>query len=395
MNHLRLALVTPRYWPQVGETERYVSNLAEEFLRQGARPRVITAKWSAEWPSAVVHRGIPVVRLPGSPRGGWNTVRYLRELSRWLRRHHNEFDLAYVANLRHDAYAGIGALRGSRAPVVCRPQAGGRCGDCVWQETARFGRRIRRRCFTADAILVADTTLRQELLDAGYPIGRIHQITYGSGSLPARSSPLRFQARSALSEINQDLSTAEYAPIAVCLDRLEDHHGLFDLVSAWRTIAARWPSAKLWLIGDGPLRETLYEKIVDLGLHHQILMPGSFDDLEEVFLAADVFVAPSPDQNGSPSLVGALRAGLPVVAVSTPDKLDMIEDGVHGLLIPAQNRRALTGAISTLFEMPALATRLGDAARRRADCVYSLDRIATKHLELFSELVAARQRGSA
>ena len=394
MNHLRLAIVTPRYWPQVAEPERFVSSLAEEFLRQGAQPRVVTAKWSADWPPEVLHRGIPVERLPVSPRGGWSTLRYMRELSRWLRRHHHEFDLAYVANLRQDAYAGIGALRDSRAAVVCRPRSGGPGGDCRWQQTARFGRRIRSRCYTADAILVGDQTSKQELLDAGYPAARLHQISYGSTSPPVRSSPLRFQARSALSEVNHDLRTADYAPVAICLERLEDHHGLFDLVLAWRTIAERWPSAKLWMIGDGPLREALYERILDLGLHHQILIPGSFDDLEEVFLAADVYVAPSSTPGTSPSLLAAMMAGLPVVAVSTPDTTDSIADGVNGLLIPDHSRCDLSGAISRLFEAPALATRMGDAARRRAAGRYSLDRIAAKHLELFYELVAAQKRGS-
>jgi glycosyltransferase involved in cell wall biosynthesis len=260
---------------------------------------------------------------------------------------------------------------------------------------ARFGRRIRRSCFAADAILAASETLVQELLQAGYAAERIHRIPYGAGGIPDKSAALRVQARAALAEINHDLETADYAPVAVCLRRLEDRKGLFDLVSAWRTVAQRWPAAKLWLIGDGPLRAALYERIVDLGLHHQILMPGSFDDLQEMFLAADVFVAPSPVPGGSPFLVSALIAGLPVVAISMPDTRDLIEDGVHGLLVPVGDCRALAGAISRLFETPPLAARLGNAARRRTQRNHSLERVATRHLELFSELVAARQRGSA
>ena len=394
MNDLRLAIVTPRYWPQVAEPERFISNLAEEFLRQGAQPHVVTAKWAADWPSRVSHRGIPVVRLPVAPRGGWSTLRYMRELSRWLRRHRHEFDLAYVANLRHDAYAGISALRDSRASVVCRTNSGGPGGDCRWQQTARFGGRIRRHCFMADAILVGDQSSQQELLDAGYPIARLHRISYGSASSPERSAPLRFQARAALAEINQDLETADNAPVAVCLERLEDQGDLFCLVSAWRIIAERWPSARLWMIGDGPLREALYERIVDCGMHHQILMPGSFDDLEEVFLAADVFVSPSSAPGTSPSLLAAMMAGLPVIAVSTSDTAELIDDGVHGLLLQNQSRHDLSGAISKLFDTPALAARMGAAAQRRTAGRYSLDRIAGKHLQLFERLVAAGRQGS-
>lgn len=392
MNHMRLALVTPRYWPQVGEAERFVSNLAYELLTQGARPLVVTARWSCDWPTEVTHRGVPVVRLATSPRGGWSTLHYMRELSRWLRRHRTAFDGVYIANLRHDAYAGIGSMRRQPTPVVCRPRASGVGGDCGWQESARFGRRIRRRCYEADAILAASQCEVDELVSAGYPAARIQRMPYGASTGPAKSSSGRFQARAVLAEVNHDLMASDYAPVAVCLDRFEEQHGLFDLVSAWRPVADRWPSSKLWLIGDGPLRQPLYERIVDLGLHHQILMPGSFDDLEEVFLAADALIAPSRFQCGSPSLMAALMAGLPVVAIATPDNLEMIDDGVQGLLVPAQDRHAMSTAICKLFETPALAARIGDAARQRIEPVHSLDRVAAQHLELFSTLIAARER---
>ncbi|MBI2478449.1 MAG: glycosyltransferase [Planctomycetia bacterium] len=122
MNSLRLLMVTPRYWPLVGDTERVTSRLANEFCSRGCATTILTARWHHDWPESVVHRQAVVKRLPGSPRGGWTTLRYMRALARWVRQHREEFDIVYVMNLRQDAYAVVGALGGHAPPVVLRAQ---------------------------------------------------------------------------------------------------------------------------------------------------------------------------------------------------------------------------------------------------------------------------------
>ena len=92
----------------------------------------------------------------------------MRAMSRWVRQHREEFDLVYVMNLRQDAYAVVGALRSVDPPVVLRAQRAGEAGDCQWQERARFGKRIRKRCQAATAIAASTDVGTEELLRAGY-----------------------------------------------------------------------------------------------------------------------------------------------------------------------------------------------------------------------------------
>ena len=207
--------------------------------------------------------------------------------------------------------------------------------------------------------------IRSDLLRAGYLAERIPCIRNGAWAGPRKDPALRYQARAALAEINQDLAVAEYAPVAVAAGPLCAGRHLFELVAAWRTIAARWPSARLWLLGDGPLRETLYERIVEDGLHQQVVLPGCFDDLLDVFQAADVFVAPAPATEGAQFALEAMAAGLPVVAADGPDYRGVVEDGASGLLVPPGDCSALAKALTSLFDAPQLGAQWGLAGRRR------------------------------
>ena len=50
---------------------------------------------------------------------------------------------------------------------------------------------------------------------------------------------------------------------------------------------------QLWLIGEGPDREALYDRIRELQLTGHVLMPGAFDDVGDLLKAANSFVLPS------------------------------------------------------------------------------------------------------
>ena len=386
MTRLRLLIATPRYWPLVGDTEQITARLADAFCDRGIEVTVLTAKWHADWPWTVRQRRTKVVRLPYSPRGGWNTFRYMRAVGRWLRANREDFDLVYVMNLKHDAYAVVGAAKGLRLPIVLRAQRASASGDCAWQTKARFGKRIRKRCVAAHAVVSTTRVGAKELIEAGY--SSVTQIQHGTQELPPRSAAERFHARAALADINHDLAVAEYAPVALCVERLREGRGLPELVQAWLPIAQRWPSAKLWLVGDGSMRQTLYEQIVHVGLHHHVVMPGSFDDLVGLLQAADVYISLCPDFGATQALLDAMSAGLPILAADTPDMRELIESGVQGELFTPNDTSALAKSVSDLSETPGRGVQRGLAARRRANEEFPLARAVDAHEELFRKVMA-------
>ncbi|MFV1967371.1 MAG: glycosyltransferase family 4 protein [Pirellulaceae bacterium] len=389
MSAMRLVIITPRYWPLVGETERWVAHLVQAIRTRVEQVTVLTARWDTTWPREVVYQETRVVRLPHAPRSGWHWYRYARSVGRWLREHASEMDLAYTANLRHDATAAVGALKKRQVAVVVRAEA----GDDRWLETVRRRGRLKRLISMADAMIAPTRSLEAELLTTGCGRFQVRHIPVGVPRLDSRTAATRFEARAALAKANHDLRIAEYAPLAVAIGRLGKGRNLNRLVDAWGSIAARWPAARLWFLGDGPLREPLYERIRDAGWHHQVFLPGTFDELAEVFMAADVFVAPEPTHEGATIQIEAMSAGIPVIAADTPDNRDIMEHGVHGLLVAPGNRTALSAALETLLESPDIAAQYGAAARTRVEQRHSISQIAEEHFQLFERLVARKGTG--
>lgn len=393
MEQLRVALVTRRFWPLVGGAEMVMANLASELRRQGCDVRLLTAQWQAQWPTEVVHREIPVHRLPNPPQRGWGTFRYMLALGRYLRRHRQELDLVYVSMLKHDAYAALYALSGTRIPVVLRAEGAGATGDCAWHENGRFGMRIRRTCQTADAVIAPSPAIRDELLAAGFSSDRTHFLPNGVALAPPRDPARQWAARRALADVNQDLQTAPADPVALYTGRLHSAKGLMELVQAWPLVLERHPRAKLWLVGDGPARDDLFELILDLELRHSISMPGSFDDVGELLQAADLFVLPSHEEGMSLSLLEAMAAGLPIVASDIPGNRLLIDQGAQGVLTPPRNSTQLGQAISALWDRPSYSAGLGRAAQERVAERYALPSVVERHLEWFHQWIELK-RGS-
>jgi glycosyltransferase involved in cell wall biosynthesis len=386
MNSPRIALITRRFWPLVGGAEAICSNLATELRRQGCQATIVTAQWEPDWPKEMVHREVPVLRLPNPPIRAWGTVRYMLALSRWLRVHRESLDIVYVSMLKHDAYAALGTLRQANCPVILRAEGGGETGDCHWQSVGRFGLRIRRRCREAPAIVAPSEGIRDELLEAGYAADRIHFIPNGVQVGPERTEQRRRAARRALAEANCDLLAPYETPLALYTGRLHEGKGLLDLIDAWRLVVQQHPTARLWLVGDGPQREVLYRRVIDHELRDRVYLPGSFDQIDDLLDAADLFVLPSYQEGMSISLLEAMGAGLPVVATNIPGNRQLVTSEHHGLLTPVANPPELARDILRLLDQPRLAHQLGRHARSRVMEEFSIERATARHLELFREV---------
>ncbi len=299
-------------------------------------------------------------------------------------------DLAYVSMLKHDAYSVIGALQRRNIPVVVRAERSGEMGDCQWQNTVRFGPRIRHRCQAARAIVAPTTEIKEELIDAGYDAGRVHTIPNGIRLEPPRNRQEQLQHRCSLAQANQELRILDFAPLVVYTGRLHSIKRLDTLIDAFRPVAERWPEARLWLVGEGPERDQLAQQIFARDLQYQVVMPGTFDDVQSVLLAADLFVLPSKCEGISLSLLEAMAAGLPVIADDVPGNRQVVTHGKDGWLTSMDHTERLSQAIVQLLQDKEQAHDLGLEARKRIERHFLLDDRILDHLRLFDNLLNRR-----
>ena len=112
-----------------------------------------------------------------------------------------------------------------------------------------------------------------------------------------------------------------------------------------------------------------------LNLEDKVIFTGFRSDIPRLMAALDVVVLSSstPEPFGR-VVIEAMAAGKPVVATAAGGVLDIIEDGVNGLLVPCQDANAMGRAILCLLSNRELAERIGQAARRRAAEKFSVSR---------------------
>jgi glycosyltransferase involved in cell wall biosynthesis len=110
-------------------------------------------------------------------------------------------------------------------------------------------------------------------------------------------------------------------------------------------------------------------------------------EVRPLYELLEVALLPSRIEGLSQSLLEAMALGKPVIASAAAGNLDLVRDGRDGLLVPPREPRAWAAAIERVLGDPALAGRLGAAARHTARVTFSLERTVERTLALYRELV--------
>ena len=145
--------------------------------------------------------------------------------------------------------------------------------------------------------------------------------------------------------------------------RLHDSKGNSYLVDAARLVLDRKPTAKFFLVGEGPLREPLEAQARQLGLGNRFIFVGFARDVARVLSAFDLSVFPSLWEGTPLTAFEALASGKPIVATDADGLLDILTDGRDARIVPKRNASALADAIVDLIEDSGERARLAAAAR--------------------------------
>jgi glycosyltransferase involved in cell wall biosynthesis len=133
---------------------------------------------------------------------------------------------------------------------------------------------------------------------------------------------------------------------------------------------------ELVIVGDGPQREALEKKLVQLGLRGRVRMQGQQADVLPWLRALDIFVLPSYANEGVPqALVQAMLVELPCVTTAVGGIPELAEHERTALVVPPKDAGALAAAIKRLAGDEGLRRELGEAARKHCVEGYSYERM--------------------
>ncbi len=170
--------------------------------------------------------------------------------------------------------------------------------------------------------------------------------------------------------------------------RLSEIKGLGYLIESFKNINHKFPSSRLEMIGDGPVKRNLKKKIDDLGMNDRVDIKGyvKYEELPEYYRSADIFVLPSLSEGLSNVLMEAMACGLPVVATDVGGNGELILDGKGGYLVPPKEPSKLYRSLKKLIENPQLRNEMGHFNERYVER-YEQMKILNEKLELFKNIM--------
>lgn len=134
------------------------------------------------------------------------------------------------------------------------------------------------------------------------------------------------------SQLRERLGLPTDAPIIGAVARMSEQKRLDDLVTAFGKSGLAREGVHLCIIGDGPLRPQLEDRIQALGIAESTHLTGARTDANEVVSVLDLFVLTSAWEGLPRTIIEAMAAAVPVAATPVGGVTEVIEDGATGWL---------------------------------------------------------------
>lgn len=140
-------------------------------------------------------------------------------------------------------------------------------------------------------------------------------------------------------------------PTLVYAGRLVNWKGVGMLIRAVKELKKHMPEILFKILGDGPEEVRLKALARDLGVSENVKFHGRVSEVvsHEIFSQATVFLLNTNYEGLPHSVLNAMRAGLPVITTPVGGNIEVVQDGVNGLLKPHDDLDGWVKAINNLI----------------------------------------------
>lgn len=231
------------------------------------------------------------------------------------------------------------------------------------------------------AVIAVSEPIRRTLLKFGARPERVRRILNGIDPNAFRRTPAAGES------LRNELGLSARLPIVGSVGRLERVKRFDILLEA---VAQLGQHVLVVIAGEGTCRPELEKKASALGLDGRVWWLGLRSDVKDIHQAFDVYVQSSETEGVSNALLEAMALETPVVATNVGGTSELIDDNVHGLLVPKNDAGALMRAIRHTLDHPDAAKARAVQARRRVETELSFEARTRAVERVYEELMRSR-----
>ena len=252
-----------------------------------------------------------------------------------------------------------------------------------WRERFLYYPADRLIIRTFPMAIAVSSQIRDVLLRWGCRPERIRVILNGIDPSTFHPDP------SVASRVRDSLGVAPGDVVLGSVGRLEPQKRFDILLGAMKLLLPRRPELRLFIAGDGSLKCKLLKQIRRLGLGDRCRLLGHRSDIAELYQGFDVMVQ-SSDYEGTPTVVvEAMALQIPIVATDAGGTTELVDDGIHGLIVPPRNPDALARAIEKTIDNREKTVGRVVAARKRVENELSFDSRMLALERVYRDLISA------
>lgn len=391
MTPLSVLLVCHSYPPVIGGSELEAQRVSAALVGRGYKVQVVCAGGDPmpalkNWLDPA---GVPV-RMYGArwPFGVRRDRAYALGVAGMLLT--DDYDLVYFLMQGLHLLVGLPIARMRRKPILMKV---GGSNVITAMSKMRSGRMeldwLRKWAYR---VMILNDGMREEGLAEGFSNEQLYWMPNPVDTVefaPASDARRR--------ELRERFGLPAEAPVVLYLGRVAPEKSLENLVDAFARVLERAPQAVLAFVGDGPSRKGLEDQARALGLPaDRVRFVGLVKPAEVPawLQASDIYTLVSYNEGFPCALVEAMSVGLASVVSDIPANRQLVDEGLHGRLVPPGDAEGIAAGILALIDDAGGRARMGAAARRRVLDNYSLDKIADRYERLFHDAVAAGGQAS-
>jgi glycosyltransferase involved in cell wall biosynthesis len=144
---------------------------------------------------------------------------------------------------------------------------------------------------------------------------------------------------------------------------------------------------KLIIVGDGPLRIELENRVSCLGLKERVIFAGQQINIDEHLSLIDIFLLPSLTEGLPMALLEAMSCGKAIIASSVGEVPKVVDHGINGYLIDPNDCTCLAELINKLYKDGSHLSVIGSCARKTVESKFSSQRMASEYCLLYDSLI--------
>ena len=172
--------------------------------------------------------------------------------------------------------------------------------------------------------------------------------------------------------------------VAAVISRLDSNKGLECFITAIPEIVKKIATVHFLVVGTGSIEKQLKELAQKLKVEDRVLFTGFRQDIPEILCGVDITIMPSPEEGMSMSALESMASCKPVVATSGCGLVDIIVNGVSGIIVKPDNSHELAAGVIRLLQSDY--KKIGMEARKIVEETFALQKVVNHYESLVNEL---------